>query len=83
MKVLIQNPENSLYREEADRWSADVNNALDFGNSDTAIQFCTAHGIAQAQVVLQWSGTPHSITIPIGAARQTESAKAARVRKHA
>jgi hypothetical protein len=83
MKVLIQNPENLLYLEEADHWSPDIQEALDFRNSDSAIQFCTAHGIAPVQVVLQWSGTPHSITIPIMASGHAESGKAGRSRKHA
>jgi len=84
MKVLIQNPENLLYLETSDRWSADVNNAIDFGNSDIAIEFCAAHSIAPVHVVLQWSGMPYSIAIPIAAAQQQPNGhKAARSRKHA
>jgi hypothetical protein len=84
MKVLIQNPENLLYLEAQDRWSADVGNALDFGNSDQAVEFCAAHRIAPVHVVLQWSGMPYSITIPIVAVRhQPDGEKAGRVRKHA
>ena len=82
MKVVIQNPENFLYLQEADRWSADVGNALDFGNSDNAIQFCMAHRIGPVHVVLQWSGTPNSIAIPIVAGPERSSGeKAARTRK--
>jgi hypothetical protein len=82
MKVLIQNPENLLYLEAQDRWSADVGNAIDFGNSDQAIEFCAAHSIAPVHVVLQWSGVPYSIAIPIAAARhQSQGEKAGRVRK--
>ncbi len=84
MKVLIQNPENLLYLEAQDRWSAEVEKALDFGNSDHAIEFCAAHRIAPVHVVLQWSGAPYSITIPIVTARhQPNGVKAGRVRKHA
>lgn len=83
MKVLIQNPENLLYLEASDRWSADVGNAIDFGNSDQAIEFCAAHNIAPVHVVLQWSGTPYSISIPIVTARhQSHGEKAGRSRKH-
>lgn len=83
MKVLIQNPDNCLYLEEANRWSADVSNALDFGNSDNAIQFCATHRIAPVHVVLQWTGMPYSITIPIASAEpQADRHKAARARKH-
>jgi len=84
MKVLIQNPENSLYLEGLDRWSSNVGDAFDFGNSDNAIQYCVAHGIAPVHVVLQWAGMPHTIVIPIAAGRQqSEETKAARARKHA
>jgi hypothetical protein len=83
MKVLIQNPENSLYLERLDHWSPNVGDAFDFGNSDNAIQFCAAHGIAPAHVVLQWSGIPYSITIPIAAANGRPTGEKARARKHA
>jgi len=84
MKVLIQNPENLLYLEAANRWSADVNNAIDFGNSENAIQFCAAHSIAPVHVVLQWSGMPYSIAIPISAGqRPPDGEKAGRARRHA
>jgi hypothetical protein len=83
MKVLIQNPQTLLYLQAADRWSPDVAEAFDFRNSDSAIQFCTAHGIEPVQVVLQWAGMPHSITIPIMDLQPTEAGKAGRVRKHA
>jgi hypothetical protein len=84
MKVLIQNPENLLYLEASDRWSAEVGNAIDFGNSDDAIKFCAMHNIAPVHVVLQWSGMPYSITIPIAAGRhQSNGDKAGRARKHA
>lgn len=84
MKVLIQNSASLLYLEGQDRWSADVGNAIDFGNSDRAIEFCAEHGIAPVHVVLQWSGMPYSIAIPIAAARhQSNGEKAERARKHA
>jgi len=84
MKVLIQNPENLLYLEASDRWSADVSNAIDFGNSDNAIEFCAAHSIAPVHVVLQWSGMPYVIIIPIAAPhQQSNGQKAGRSRKHA
>ncbi len=84
MKVLIQNPENRLYFEALDQWSPDVGNAFDFGNSENAIEFCASHGIAPVHVVLQWSGMPHTIAIPIVAAhRSTNEEKVVRSRKHA
>jgi hypothetical protein len=83
MKVLIQNPENSLYLEGLNRWSHNVSDAFDFGNSDHAIQFCASHGIAPVHVVLQWSGIPYSITIPIAAANQGGGEEKGRARKHA
>jgi len=84
MKVLIQNPENLLYLEGLNSWSADVGNAFDFGNSDNAIEFCVAHGIAPVHIVLQWSGVPHSITIPIEVPHpHRNQEKAGRARKHA
>jgi hypothetical protein len=84
MKVLIQNPENSLYLESLDRWCPNVNDAYDFGNSDHAIQFCVTHGIAPINVVLQWSGMPYTIAIPIAAAHQhSDREKNLRARKHA
>jgi hypothetical protein len=83
MKVLIQNPENLLYLEDVDRWSADVAKAFDFGNSDNAIQFCVMHSISPVHVVLQWVGMPYIITIPIAATQTSHSSKAIRSRKHA
>lgn len=83
MKVLIQNPENSLYLEDVDRWASDVGQAFDFGNSDNAIQFCVMHGISPVHMVLQWAGMPYSITIPISATQPSHPAKAVRSRKHA
>src|SRR3569832_1843403 len=80
-KGLIQNPENYMYLERLDHWSPKVGDAFDFGNSDNAIQFCTAHGIVPAHVVLQWSGIPYSIAIPIAAANRPAGEKA-RARKH-
>jgi len=84
MKVLIQNPENSLYLEGLDRWSPNIGEAHDFGNSDNAIQYCAAHGIGPVHVVLQWAGLTHSIVIPVAAAhRQLEEGKGSRARKNA
>jgi hypothetical protein len=84
MKVLIQNSENALYLEGLDRWSRDINEALDFGNSDNAIRFCAAHKIAPVHVVLQWSGMPYSIAIPIAVThQQPDGDKAGRLRRHA
>lgn len=84
MKVLIQNPENLLYLQGLGQWSTNVSEALDFGNSDNAIQYCAAHGIAPVHVVLQWEGMPNSIVIPIASVRpQSGEAKTTRARKHA
>ncbi len=81
MKVLIQNPENLLYLEAPGRWSHDIKSALDFGNSDEAIAFCFEHHIAPVQVVLQWDGSPYSISIPVMARQSAGAAKAVRARK--
>ena len=76
MKVLIQNPENSLYYAGFDRWLPEVAEAFDFGNSDNAIKFSSEKGVSPVHVVLHWSGIGHSIVIPIGAGhQQTESDK--------
>jgi hypothetical protein len=83
MKVLIQNPQSLLYLESLGQWCSDLNDAFDFGNSDHAVQFCATHGIAPVHVVLQWSGMPYSIAIPVAAAQQQrEAEKATRLRKH-
>ncbi len=83
MKVLIQNPENLLYLEGLESWTPDGGNAFDFANSDNAIEFCVVHGIAPVHIVLQWSGVPYSITIPIEVPHHHPNAeKAGRVRKH-
>jgi hypothetical protein len=82
MKVLIQNPDNLLYLESLDRWSADIQNAFDFSNSDEAIAFCAQHGIAPVQVVLQWEGMPYSIALPVLAQPSPAAGKMLRSRKH-
>jgi hypothetical protein len=83
MKVLIQNPDTLLYLESLDRWSPDIHTAIDFGNSDEAIAFCTRHGIAPVQVVLKWEGLPYSLSIPVVAQPMVVSEeKIHRVRKH-
>ena len=82
MKVLIQNPDNLLYLEALDRWSSDLTNAFDFGNSDEAIAFCTEHHISPVQVVLQWEGLPYSLSIPVMAQQAMSAEKIHRVRKH-
>ena len=82
MKVLIQNLDNFLYLESPDRWSSEINNAFDFGNSDEAISFCTRHHIAPVQVVLQWEGMPYSLSIPVVAGQQMDAEKSPRSRKH-
>jgi hypothetical protein len=82
MKVLIQNSDNLLYLESHERWSSQIKNALDFGNSDEAIAFCNRHRIAPVQVVLQWEGMPHSISIPVMAQQMASAEKMHRARKH-
>lgn len=80
MKVLIQNPDNLLYLESLDRWSSDIQTAFDFGNSDEAIAFCAKHSIAPVQVVLQWEGMPHSISIPVVSRHAARGEKVYRAR---
>jgi hypothetical protein len=82
MKVLIQNPDNLLYLESVDHWSSEIKTALDFGNSDEAIAFCALNHIAPVQVVLQWDGSPYSISIPVVARHQAAAEKVVRSRKH-
>ena len=82
MKVLIQNSENLLYLESVDQWSSDIKTAWDFGNSDEAIAFCALHHIAPVQVVLQWEGSPYSISIPVVARHAASAEKVVRARKH-
>lgn len=73
-----------MYLEGQDCWSTEVGNAIDFGNSDNAIEFCAKHSITLVHVVLQWSGMPYSIAIPIAAAgHESYGAKPGRVGKHA
>ena len=82
MKVLIQNRDTLLYLASPDLWSPEIKNAFDFGNSDEAIAFCSKHHIAPAQVVLQWEGLPHSISIPVFAQHKMPAQKTSKVRKH-
>ena len=70
MKVLIQNPENLLYFEALNSWSAHIEDAYDFADSEVAITFCASHGIAPVQVVLRWEGTGNSISLPVIAEHQ-------------
>jgi hypothetical protein len=70
MKVLVQNPENLLYFQGLNSWSAHIEEAYDFADSEVAITFCASHALAPVQVVLNWEGTGNSISLPVIAHHQ-------------
>ncbi len=65
MKVLIQNPLTFSYLQAPGRWTSDVNAALAFKDSSSALLFCAEHGLYDSQVVLKFPDQRCDVEIPV------------------
>ncbi len=80
MRILLQRTEGGLYYKDADSWTADSGEAMDFLSSTAALEYCEANKLAGTQVVLKFDEEKCAIVLPAVAAqsqpshRPTESA---------
>lgn len=69
MKVLLQDLKSRLYLQGVAGWTADLNEALDFGNTSRAIEFWKDNDLLNVQIVLRYSGTAYDVVLDVLPAR--------------
>jgi hypothetical protein len=59
MRILLQHTKTGLYLDDSGAWVKDINQALDFGNSQRAIEYARTNHILEAHVVAAFPSGPH------------------------
>jgi hypothetical protein len=68
MKVLIQNPLTLSYFETDHKWTHDVDAALDFKDSRSAVRYCSEHDLLDMEIVLKFPQDRYDVHMPAWAA---------------
>jgi hypothetical protein len=66
MKIFLQDQRTQLYLMNTGNWTKVSEEALDFFNSDQAIEFALRHGLPDTHVVLKFPDHPYHICLPFG-----------------
>jgi hypothetical protein len=66
MKIFLQDKRTQLYLMGLGQWTKTSAEAIDFTNSDQAIEFALRHGLSGTQVVLKFPDHPYQICLPFG-----------------
>ncbi|MDB6111055.1 MAG: hypothetical protein JWR69_2805 [Pedosphaera sp.] len=66
MKIFLQDQRTQLYWMGLGQWTKTSGEAVDFINSDKAIEFALRHGLSGTQVVLKFPDQPYHICLPFG-----------------
>lgn len=77
MKVLLQDLKTRLYLQGVAGWTADPNEALDFGNTSRAIEFWKDNDLLNVQIVLRYTGSEYDVVLDVLPPRAALSADAA------
>jgi hypothetical protein len=65
MRILLQQKDTGLYFKDIDLWESDPSDAMDFLSSTSAIDFCVANKISNAQLVLKFDEQRYDIVLPV------------------
>jgi hypothetical protein len=65
MRVLLRDVRTGLYFREPEAWTAQTEQALSFRHSADAMDRARAHRVAEAEVVLAFDETRHSVSLPL------------------
>ncbi len=65
MRVLLRDVRTGLYFREPAAWTAETDQALSFKHSAQAMDRARQHRLAEAEVVLSFDETRHSIALPL------------------
>lgn len=66
MKIFLQDQRTQLYLMSLGNWTKISEEALDFPNSDKAIEFALRHELSGIHVVLKFPDHPYHICLPFG-----------------
>jgi len=67
MRKLVQNKVSRRYVTAGEAWTDDIYEALDFGGSIRALQFCRKHPELKLQVVLDFQDKQYNLKISMDA----------------
>jgi hypothetical protein len=65
MKVFLQNGVTLAYLRRLGAWTADVERAMVFEDSGTAIQFCLEHQLPDMRIVLHFPEFRYDVHMPV------------------
>jgi hypothetical protein len=65
MKVLLRQTKTRVYYVGAGRWTADVEQALDFGSVEHAIQLSLREGLSAVEVSLNFDDGGEDLALPL------------------
>jgi hypothetical protein len=70
MKIVLQDTKTHCFFGDSGEWTPDVKTAVDFGNSQRAIDFAKAHSLNQVIIMVAFVKGPYleSIALPIDSA---------------
>jgi hypothetical protein len=66
MKIFLQDQRTQLYWMGLGQWTKTSAEAVDFMNSDKAIEFALRNDLSSTQVVLKFPDHPYHICLPFG-----------------
>lgn len=67
MRVLLRDARTGLYFREPQAWTTETDQALSFRHSADAMDQARAQRLAQAEVILAFDETRHSVALPLPA----------------
>jgi hypothetical protein len=65
MRILIQQRASGRYFKDIQEWTRDHLEAMDFGTSSRAIDFCVANGLSGVQLVLKFEEEEFDLVLPL------------------
>ena len=65
MRVLLRDTKTGLYFREPEAWTAETEEALSFKHSADAMDRARAHRVMEAEVILTFDETRHSVALPV------------------
>ena len=65
MRVLLRDAKTGLYFREPEAWTAETTEAASFKHSADAMDRARAHQVVEAEVVLAFEETRHTVALPV------------------
>jgi len=64
MKVLLQNKSTGSFLKDLNSWTNDPNEALQFKNSSSALNFSLRHCLSDIHIILKFKNPRYDILLP-------------------